>query len=414
MVEGLENLSETKEKLISFHDAIKLTISLKKFFEAETEKINLKKGSGRIISKDLITLCNNPPFDVSAMDGYAINKIDNRYKRKLVIIDESSAGKPSKKTVKVGTAIRIFTGAAIPKGSNFVIIQENVKILKNNKIQLIDCKNKDYSFIRKKGADFTKGKYLQLNKIISPKELLLMASMGYGKLEVFKKIKIAIISIGNELVKPGEKNNKNKIYASNAYGIAGLLNNYSCKCKILPISNDTVDSITESLKNSLINSDLIITIGGASVGNYDLVKTTIKKIGAKFIFEKVNIKPGKPTFAGILQKKPIIGLPGNPVSAYLCTQLFIIPLLEKIFNFGENNLNRLLADLDNSMPANGSRLHFMRGNFTIIENKIMVSPKKEQDSSLIKTLQESNCLIVRPPYDCAKKKGEKVEIIKLI
>ena len=168
------------------------------------------------------------------------------------------------------------------------------------------------------------------------------------------------------------------------------------------------------MKPLTLSTDLIITIGGASVGNYDLVKTTIKKIGAKFIFEKVNIKPGKPTFAGILQKKPIIGLPGNPVSAYLCTQLFIIPLLEKIFNFGENNLNRLLADLDNSMPANGSRLHFMRGNFTIIENKIMVSPKKEQDSSLIKTLQESNCLIVRPPYDCAKKKGEKVEIIKLI
>jgi molybdopterin molybdotransferase len=250
--------------------------------------------------------------------------------------------------------------------------------------------------------------------MLTPRDLLLFASMGYGKFEVYKKIKISILSVGNELLKPGQKIQRNKIYASNAYGISGLLKKFSCKCKILPISDDTIHSISKNLIYALKNSDLIITIGGASVGNYDLVKDAVKKMRGKFIFEKVNVRPGKPTFAGILNKIPIIGLPGNPVSSYVCAQLFVIPLIEEIFNLNPKNFSLLSVYLGSGIPANGSRMHLMRGNVSVINQKKVVSLKKVQDSSLTKTLQESNCLVIRPPYDLAKAKGDKIDIIKLI
>ena len=414
MVEGLVNLSGINQKLINFDEAINLILSLKKYIIVKTEKITLSKSIGRILSKKLITLCDNPPVDISSMDGYAIKKRDSHREKILQVIDESSAGSPSKKKVSTGQAVRIFTGGTIPEGTNKVIIQENVKILSENKIRIIKCNNSENTFIRKKGTDFKKGNFIEGCTILSPRDLLLFASMGYGKFEVYKKLKISILSIGNELLEPGKKIKRNKIYASNAYGISGLLKKYSCKCEILPIAEDTILSISKNLINALKNSDLIITIGGASVGNYDLVKDAIKKMGGKFIFEKVNIRPGKPTFAGILNKKPIIGLPGNPVSSYVCTQLFVIPLIEEIFNLKPKNFSLLSVHLNSDIQANGSRMHFMRGNVFDINQKKIVSLKNEQDSSLTKTLQESNCLVIRPPFDLAKVKGDKVDIIKLI
>ena len=414
MVEGLVNLSGINQKLINFDEAINLILSLKKYIIVKTEKITLSKSIGRILSKKLITLCDNPPVDISSMDGYAIKKRDSHREKILQVIDESSAGSPSKKKVSTGQAVRIFTGGTIPEGTNKVIIQENVKILSENKIRIIKCNNSENTFIRKKGTDFKKGNFIERCTILSPRDLLLFASMGYGKFEVYKKLKISILSVGNELLEPGQKIKRNKIYASNAYGISGLLKKYSCKCEILPISEDTILSISKNLINALKNSDLIITIGGASVGNYDLVKDAIKKMGGKFIFEKVNIRPGKPTFAGILNKKPIIGLPGNPVSSYVCTQLFVIPLIEEIFNLKPKNFSLLSVHLNSDIQANGSRMHFMRGNVFDINQKKIVSLKNEQDSSLTKTLQESNCLVIRPPFDLAKVKGDKVDIIKLI
>ena len=414
MVEGLVNLYEIKQKLTNFDEALKLILSLKKNIKIKSEKINLIKSKDRILAKNLKSLCDNPPMDVSSMDGYAINKKDQIIENTLEVIDESSAGFPSKKKISIGKAVRIFTGACIPEGADKVIIQENVQVLSKNKIQIIDASDLTNLFIRKKGSDFKKGQYISLDKKISPRELLLLASMGYEKLEVIKKVKISIISIGNELIKPGIKKNKNKVYASNAYGIAGLLNKYSCECKIMPIAYDTITSIKKNLINSLRYADLIITVGGASVGNYDLVKTAIQKIGAKFIFEKVNIKPGKPTFAGLLQQTPIIGLPGNPVSSYVCAQLFIIPLIKELLSLQNENYNFLTASLNSKIPRNGSRMHFMRGNVSLNKSKNIVKPKKNQDSSLVKTLQESNCLIIRPSHDHAKLKGDEVNIIKLI
>ena len=414
MVEGLVNLSGINQKLINFDEAINLILSLKKYIIVKTDKITLSKSIGRILSKKLITLCDNPPVDISSMDGYAIKKRDSHREKILQVIDESSAGSPSKKKVSTGQAVRIFTGGIIPEGTNKVIIQENVKILSENKIRIIKFNNSENTFIRKKGTDFKKGNFIERCTILSPRDLLLFASMGYGKFEVYKKLKISILSVGNELLEPGQKIKRNKIYASNAYGISGLLKKYSCKCEILPISEDTILSISKNLIDALKNSDLIITIGGASVGNYDLVKDAINKMGGKFIFEKVNIRPGKPTFAGILNKKPIIGLPGNPVSSYVCTQLFVIPLIEEIFNLKPKNFSLLSAHLNSDIQANGSRMHFMRGNVFDINQKKIVSLKNEQDSSLTKTLQESNCLVIRPPFDLAKVKGDKVDIIKLI
>ena len=404
----------TEKKLVSFDEGLNLFLSLKRNINIKTEEINLSNSIGRVLSNDIITYCDNPPCDVSSMDGYALSKKDKRSGIKLEVIDEASAGRPSKKKLFAGKAIRIFTGAEIPKGTNTIVVQENTKLIKKNKIQLKSSIGFKNSYIRKKGSDFKKGEKIKINKIISAKELLLLASMGYKKFQVYKKLKISILSVGNELIKPGQKIERNKIYASNAHGIAGLLNNFLCECKIMPISSDKISSIKKNLNNALKFSDIIITSGGASVGNYDLVKTAVQKLGFENYFENINIKPGKPTFAGLLKKTPLIGLPGNPVSSYVCAQLFIIPLIKNLFSIYPNKLKKSFAKLNSNIPSNGSRLHFMRGKLINKNKNQFVIIKRNQDSSLVKTLQESNCLIVRPPYVTAKEKGENVEIIQLM
>ena len=414
MEDSLENLSIINKEIIQFNKALKLIFSLKNKIKVRTEEVNLKNILNRVLVNNLTALCDNPPTDVSSMDGYALNEKDYKKGKKLQVIGESSAGHSSKKHIRPGCAIRIFTGAEIPKGANKVILQENVKILKNNKIKVNIDIDPNSQNIRIKGSDFLKGKKFKFEKFISPREILLLASMGHNKCEVFKKIKISIISIGNELINPGEKNNSNKIFASNAYGIAGLLKNFSCDCNILPIVGDQISLLNKSLKEALKKSDLILTVGGASVGKYDLTKSTLKKAGINFIFHKVNIRPGKPTFAGILGETPIIGLPGNPVSSYVCSQLFVIPLIQEVFKLKQNVLKQHKVILNKNIIKNSSRYHFMRGNLFTKNKLTYVNPNKKQDSSMVKTLQESDCLILRPPYEGSKKKGDRIDIIKLI
>ena len=178
MAEGLVNLSEIKQKLTNFDEALKLILSLKKNIKIKSERINLTKSIGRILSRNLLSLCDSPPMDVSSMDGYAINEKPHIKENTLEVSEQSSAGRPPKKKISTGKAVRIFTGASIPRGADKVLIQENVRVLSKNKIKIIDASDLTNFFIRKKGSDFKKGQYIGLNKKISPRELLLLASMG--------------------------------------------------------------------------------------------------------------------------------------------------------------------------------------------------------------------------------------------
>lgn len=411
----LGHSSEKNHHLRSYSKALELLLGLHKFVNLNDETITLENSLGRVLSGEVKALIDNPPADVSSMDGYAINSSDERLNGTLRVIDVSAAGNPARAQVSGGSAVRIFTGAKLPEGANSVIIQEEVTSINKNEISINNPeKVLPNQNVRKKGTDFIEGISIKPGEIITPKEIMLFAAMGHDKLLVKQKPLISIISIGDELIKPGNQHNKNQIFSSNAYGISSLLEKLSCKPVIFPIARDNLESIKRNLDNASQNSDIIVTTGGASVGTYDLVKSAAKELGLHLCFEKVNIRPGKPTFAGYLRNVPLIGLPGNPVSSYVCAQLFLLPLVMKIIGCKINYPTISSARLNAKMKPNGLRKHLVRAHMINDRGVRIVSPKSKQDSSLIKTLQESNCLIIRPPNDNSKDVDDLVDIIELI
>ena len=399
---------------IGYKQALNLLFSLAGHIKLQNETLPLESCLDRILSAKVASLIDNPPYDVSSMDGYAINSLNNNENRVFRVVGMSAAGNPTNVKITSNEAVRIFTGARLPEGSNTVIIQENVELIEKNEvlinpgIKVIAGEN-----IRKKGTDFTKRTIIGQGKFISDMDIMLFAAMGHKELLVKKRPTISIISVGDELTEPGKPCEDNKIYSSNAYGIASLLRKYSCEPSILPIACDNLTSIKKRLNSAITNSDLIVTSGGASVGAYDLVRKAAKELGFKVSFEKVNIRPGKPTFAGLLKDTPILGLPGNPVSSYVCARLFLIPLIGKITRCKENYPIISTARLSSNLKSNSSRQHFLRANMKIEAGEQIVYPKDRQDSSLVKTLQESNCLIIRAPNDNARLAGQPVDILKL-
>ncbi len=380
----------------------------------EDETVNLENSLGRILSAEVKALIANPPNDVSSMDGYAINTSCKIGSNTLNVVDLAAAGTPATKKVTPETAIRIFTGAKLPEGANAVVIQEEVTQLEKNRIKINSKKNvQSNDNIRKKGSDFVKGTTIKPGILISPKEVMLFAAMGHKKLVVKRQPVISIISVGNELNLPGSLCKDNQIYASNAYGISALLKKFACKPVILTIARDNILSIKRRLILAYKSSDIIVTSGGASVGTYDLVKDSAKELGLKIYFEKVNVRPGKPVFAGHLNETPLIGLPGNPVSSYVCAQLFLLPLIMEMNGCSSNMPRTSRAQLDTALTPNGPRKHFMRASLRNNRGTKIVHPKIKQDSSQVRILQESDCLIVRPPHDPAKKKKSIVTIIEL-
>ncbi len=390
-------------------EAINQLLSLTK--KMKSEEVNLIDSKGRVISKYLKSKSTHPSQNISAMDGYAVNKNDKIPRKKLEIIGESSAGKKFKGIIKSGECVHIFTGAVVPKGANSIIIQEDV-IKDNNNIIIRDkFDNEDY--IRFKGTDFDKSFYIKPSKIITPFTQTLLASMNYSKIPVFIKPNIAIISTGNELVIPGNKKRDDQVYSSVTYGLKGLIEDFGGKAFILPILKDDKRDI-QNLFISLKKYDLVITVGGASEGKYDLIRESLNNLKFKLKFFKISMRPGKPVFAGKLNNVPLIGLPGNPVSALICSQILIKPVIEKMLGLPFKRQIRIDATLTRDLESNGNRTHYIRANFKKIKNTIFVKPRKNQDSFLINELNRANCLIIKKRNERKNLKGEKVKIIRII
>ena len=354
----------------------------------------------------------SPPFDMSAMDGYAIklNKSSNVLKP-FQVIDEIFAGKNSSTKINNHQAIRIFTGGKIPTGANTVIIQENVKVLKNNKI-LIKQVNFDDNFIRKKGQDYKKNKtLLKKGKIVNARDIGLLLSSGINKITVYRSPNIAIIATGNELLEPSKKLENNKIYASSLYMLKSLLQLSGTKCIGLKIIKDNEGLIKNYIK-SIKKPDIIITTGGVSVGKKDLVKSILDKLGMKKKFWKVSIKPGKPILYGKIKTTHVFGLPGNPVSTYVCYLLFVLETISRMRGQKNNFLTIKKAILLETITNNSTRESYYRGKYFMAKNKYSVITLKMQDSSLLNNLSNANCLI-KIASNIKIKKGNTVEIILL-
>ena len=372
---------------------------------------------GRTLSQAVIAKISNPPEDVSSMDGYAIRNKDLKLGIKAFsIIDESIAGKKSIKTIGSGETIRIFTGAVLPDGSDRIIIQEDVNFLSNKKISINEKKlDKSNFFVRKKGSDFKSNEnLLEEGEILNARKLSLAVASGNTWAEVRNKPRIAILSTGDELIKFGDLTNhsiEDKIISSNGIFLHNFINELGGEAFYLPTAKDNLESLSKIFQNAN-NYDLIITTGGASVGDYDLVQTALNKDQFELFFWKIAMRPGKPVFFGKLSNTPLLGLPGNPVSTGVCAMIFLKKIIQKFLG------QKIHEDIDymilnSNLDKNDHRQDYIRSK--IIKNpngNYTVEPFLKQDSSQISIFSKSDCFIIRKPHQNELKKGSKVPVLK--
>ena len=397
--------------MISVKSAIKqIRSNIKKTSE---EIIPIQKSIGRVLSKKYLSNLINPPFNVSSMDGYAC-KVTDLYDlpKKLKIIGKSAAGKNFDGTIKKNETVRVLTGSRVPDGADKVIIQENTSNKSNHSIIINKLNNN--SFIRKKGMDFKSGDdWAKVGYPITIKDIALGSAMNIEKIKVKAKPKVAIISTGDELVSLGKKTKDFQIISSSSVAIKPLIESFGASVTDLGISKDSKKSILKKI-NYHENFDLIVTIGGASVGDKDLVKSTLIENGFKMIFWKIAMRPGKPVFFGLLNKTPIIGLPGNPVSSYVCALIFARAAIHKMLDRKDNIINEKTGIIGSELAKNDEREDYIRAKIVKKRNcQTLIYPFKKQDSSMISLLAKSDCLIKRTPFSKKLDVGDKVNYIEI-
>lgn len=371
-----------------------------------TEEVALMDASGRVLACDVTATRNQPPFAASAMDGYALQAKAIKPGQTLSVIGEAAAGHRWHGTVGPTQAVRIFTGAPLPDGTDHVVIQENVS-RKGDIITLDDSAN-DKSHVRPAGADFKTGDKMMAPRLLSPSDVALLAAMNIAAVPVTRRPVVAIIATGDELVQPGEAPRDDQIIASNSYGLSALIQTLGAEARLLPIARDTTASL-ELAFDLAADADLIVTIGGASVGDHDLVGDVAQAKGMDRSFYKVAMRPGKPLMAGRMGKAIMLGLPGNPVSAMVCGHVFLAPMIRKMLGLGEAPAQRETRTLAKDAPPNGLREHYMRAHL----GSDGVTVFDRQDSALLTVLANANCLAVRPINDPVRKAGDTIEIIRL-
>lgn len=371
------------------------------------ETVPLVRANGRVLAADVQARRDQPPFAGSAMDGYAVRDADVALGAVLTVIGESAAGHRFNGHVAAGQAVRIFTGAPVPNGADRVVIQEDVT-RDGDSITL--GANLDAGFhIRDKGIDFQDGQVVSAPRLLRPADIALMAAMNVPEVVVAKRPDVAILSTGDELVIPGETPSEDQIIASNSFGLHAMLQDLGANPRLLPIARDNRASL-ETAFELASDADLVVTIGGASVGDHDLVGHVAGELGMQRSFYKIAMRPGKPLMAGRLATGAMmVGLPGNPVSAMVCGQVFLAPVIRAMLGLGHAATPEFTAELAADIPANGPREHYMRGR---LENG-RVTVFERQDSSLLSLLAEANVLVIRPPKDGPRVAGDAMRCIAI-
>ncbi|UWR23762.1 gephyrin-like molybdotransferase Glp [Sulfitobacter sp. S190] len=370
------------------------------------EEVPLRAAAGRILARDVTARRTQPPFAASSMDGYALRRAEVEPDAMFKVIGEAAAGHSFAGTVKAGQAVRIFTGAPIPDGADFVVIQEDTT--RRGDLITLGHRIGPKDNIRPAGGDFAKGQRLAAPQRLRPADIALMAAMNIPEVPVFARPDVAIIATGDELVQPGDTPGPNQIIASNNYGLAAQLEAMGARARLIPIARDTPAALTRAFELAQ-GADLVITIGGASVGDHDLVAPVAAELGMEQSFYKVAMRPGKPLMAGRLGETMMIGLPGNPVSALVCGTVFVAPVIRAMQGLAQTAAPRRHMPLAVDIAANGPREHYMRARIT----DAGVIPAERQDSSLLTVLASADVLLVRPKDAPAQPKGTLVEVIDL-
>ena len=369
----------------------------------------LSKALGGRLARDVLAKVTLPPRDASAMDGYAVRFSDvGKAGAQLTVIGEAPAGSPFGGAVGQGEAVRIFTGGAVPEGADHIVIQENAS--RQGDILTTTTTNETRRHIRKAGIDFTKGETLiAAGTQLSPAHIALAAAANHDTLPIYKRPVIALIANGDELKEPGSPVQEGDVISSNAAGLGALIQSWGGEVMDMGIAKDSVAAIT-ALIEAASAADIIVPIGGASVGDYDYMRTAFKEAGLELVFEKIAVRPGKPTWFGKLGEQSVLGLPGNPASATVCAHLFLKILMNRA-----DNIVTTKAKLTQALSANGPRETFARGRTEVSDDSIAkVTPFPRQDSSLMTPFAKANVLLRFPPNTGPWDEGDVIDVVSLI
>lgn len=399
------------EKLIDYPDAERLV--LENAPRLREENLPLVDARGLVLARDLAARFDSPPFDNSAVDGYAVRSADAEAGRTFAVVDEAPAGRPAKKSVGQGEAIKIFTGGVVPTGADAVVMVENT----SGWGETFDLKKSASpgQNIRDRGGDVREGDViLRSGTEIGAPEIALAATQGYGELPVYRRPKVVVLSTGTELVTPGERDlSPGEIYDSNSFATMSQAREAGAEARRLHAASDDADVLRDALREALETADVVVTSGGVSVGEKDLVKGTLLELGVDQVFWGVKFKPGKPLFFGKRDDVRFFGLPGNPVSAMVCFELFVRPALMRMMGREDRRRPRISVYFDEDVSNNFGRMHAMRVTLEKTERGWRAESVGAQGSGLVSSLTKADALALIGPESEGIRAGESVEAIVL-
>lgn len=382
------------------------------FSPVSAEQVAVSEAAGRVLARDVSSRVTQPPADVSSMDGYAVRSVDTSTPpTALRVIGESAAGAGFDGHVGPRDAVRIFTGAPVPAGADAVVMQENTD--RKDKTITVNVAAAVGAYIRPTGMDFAEGQVLlEAGKVLSCRDAALAAAMNVPWVMVRRLPRIAVLATGDELAMPGEPLGPDAIVSSNSVGLASWVRQNGGEPVNLGIARDNEESLNAMLDGAR-GVDALVTIGGASVGDHDLVGRVLGERGMDLDFWKVAMRPGKPLIFGRLGDIPVIGLPGNPVSAGVTAELFLGPAMRAMLG-APAKLKLEKATLGRGVGLNDERQDFLRGTISVTDKgHLTATPFERQDSALLTLFAKAECLIIRPPHAPAAKKGDPVDVLLL-
>jgi len=395
--------------MISVDEAVQRITAV--FRATEAEAVPLKSARGRVLAEDITARLDQPPAPVSAMDGYAVRASDAASApATLRVIGSAPAGHPFGGKIGTGEAVRIFTGGVVPDGADAVVIQEDTT-QDGDKVTIREAARSG-RHIRKAGLDFAHGDVLaRAGHKLRARDLALLAAGDIPTVPVRRRPRVALAATGDELSPPGAPRKPGGIVASSGYGLSGMIDAWGGEIIDLGILPDNADALAK-LPERAKGADIIVTMGGASVGDHDLVRSALGPHGFVLDFWKIAMRPGKPLIFGRLNDTPLLGLPGNPVSSFVCAILFLKPALATMLGDTARNSLRA-ARLVRALPANDSRQDYLRASLIFRDGEWWTEPFAVQDSSMQSAFAAADCLIVRPPRAPAAQTGDRVDVLAL-
>ena len=399
------------EELIDHYEAVRLV--LKNTTHLPVVRMPLMDAQGLALAEDVLARFDSPPFDNSAVDGYAVRSVDAEAGRTFKVVDEAPAGRPARKKVGEGEAVKIFTGGLIPEGADAIVMVESTSGW-GEEFELRKAAGPGNN-LRGAGEDVREGDLiLRAGTEIGAPEIALAATQGYGELSVYPRPKVVVLSTGTELVEPGTRElTPGEIFDSNSFALLAQARETGAEARRVAAASDDADVLRNAMEEALESADVVVTSGGVSVGEKDLVKSTLLYLGVEQVFWGIKLKPGKPVFFGTRDDARFFGLPGNPVSAMVCFELFVRPALIKMMGLKDARRPRIKVYFDEDVENKFGRMHAMRVTLTRTERGWRAESVGAQGSGLVSSLTKADALALIGPESEGVRAGEPLEAIVL-